>query len=295
MIPTPSRLPETRRLTDILPAGREGGLEFARIVDLLLFHEARREARTLNLFSDRAGDYGGMDSFADSGLRVISRVGYQYKFYPSPISNEHRSEIKAAIIKAQEAQQGKKQRRRLAKLVVVTPDDLTESGRREGGGDVTWFDGLSTELGCKFVLEHWGHRKLQALFLDTPALCLFYYPELVPEGATRRRSIDETRQRYDRNMQHLYGRIEFVGMSVYKPEATRGADGAHLNPRGDGPGAGRRPQRGRTPREPAGAAAPAGRSARHPGRPRLREIHTAQVPVPGRPLGAASGPLRCPA
>ena len=227
-MPTPTHLPETRRLTDILPAGREGGLEFARIVDLLLFHEARREGRTFNLFSDRAGDYGGMDSFADSGLRVISRVGYQYKFYPSPLSNEHRSQIKAAIIKAQEAQQGRKQRRRLSKLVVVTPDDLTESGRREGGGDVTWFDGLAIELGCKFALEHWGHRKLQALFLDTPALCLFYYPELVPEGRVRRRSIDETRQRYDRNMQDLYGRIEFVGMSVYKPEATRGVPMEHI-------------------------------------------------------------------
>jgi energy-coupling factor transporter ATP-binding protein EcfA2 len=227
-MPTPSRLPETRRLTDILPAGREGGLEFARIVDLLLFHEARRNGRTFNLFSDRAGDYGGMDSFADSGLRVISRVGYQYKFYPSPLSNEHRSGIKAAIVKAQEAQQGRKQRHRLTKLVVVTPDGLTESGRREGGGDVTWFDGLATELGCKFALEHWGHRKLQALFLDTPALCLFYYPELVPDGRVRRRSIDETRQRYDRNMQELYGRIEFVGMSVYKPEATHGVPMEHI-------------------------------------------------------------------
>ena len=38
----PSHLPETKRLSDILPMGREGGLEFARIVDLLLFHEARR-------------------------------------------------------------------------------------------------------------------------------------------------------------------------------------------------------------------------------------------------------------
>jgi len=227
-MPTPARIPETRRLTEVLPTGREGGLEFARIVDLLLFHEARREGRTFNLFSDRAGDYGGMDSFADSGLRVASRIGYQYKFYPSPLSNEHRAEIKAAIAKAQEAQQGRKQRRRLTKLVIVTPDDLTESGRREGGGDLSWFDDLRTELHCKLELEHWGHRKLQALFLDTPVLCLFYYPELVPEGAARRRTIDETRQRYDRNLQDLYGRIELVGMSVYKPEATRGVPMEHI-------------------------------------------------------------------
>jgi hypothetical protein len=94
-------------------------------VDLLPFHEARREGRTFNLFTNRAGDYGGMDSFADGGLRIASRIGYQYKFYPSPLSNEHRAEIKAAIAKAQQAQQGRKQRRRLSKLVSVTPDDLT--------------------------------------------------------------------------------------------------------------------------------------------------------------------------
>jgi hypothetical protein len=117
-------------------------------------------------------------------------VGYQYKFYPSPLSSEHRAEIKAAIVKAQNARQGEKQRRRLTKWVLVTPDDLTESGRREGGGDVTWFDRLQHDLHCKFALEHWGHRKLQALFLDTPALCLFYYPGLVPEGAARRRTIE---------------------------------------------------------------------------------------------------------
>jgi hypothetical protein len=227
-MPTPTRVPETRRLSEVLPAGREGGLEFARIMDLLLFHEARREGRTFNLFSDRAGDYGGMDSFADGGLRVASRIGYQYKFYPSPLSNDHRAEIKGAIAKAQQAQQGRKQRRRLTKLVIVTPDDLTESGRREGGGDVSWFDHLRTELHCKFELEHWGHRKLQALFLDTPALCLCYYPELVQKGAAQRRTIDETRLLYDQNLQDLYGRIEFVGMSVYKPEATRGVPMEHI-------------------------------------------------------------------
>lgn len=98
-MPTPTHIPETKRLTEILPTGREGGLEFGRIVDLLLFREARREGRTFNLFSDRAGDYGRMDSFTDSGLRVASRIGYQYKLYPSPFSNEHRAEIKAAVTK----------------------------------------------------------------------------------------------------------------------------------------------------------------------------------------------------
>jgi len=216
-MPTPNHLPETRPLSAILPKGRESGLEFARIVDLLLFHDARRHGRTLILFSDRAGDYHGLDSFADGGLRVEGRTGYQYKFYPSPLSDQHRQEIQKALTKVKEA--GRKHK--LEKWILVIPDDLTESGRKEGGGDVSWFDGLRKNLKLNFELEHWGHRKLQALFLETPSLCLYYYPELLPEGASRRRTIEETRQSYDKNLRDTYGRIEFVGMSVYKPEATR--------------------------------------------------------------------------
>ena len=53
------RLPEVKTLLDILPKGTEGGKEFARIVDLLLFHEARRSGGRTLLFSDAAGDYQG--------------------------------------------------------------------------------------------------------------------------------------------------------------------------------------------------------------------------------------------
>lgn len=217
-MPTPSRLPETRPLNEILPKGREGGLEFARIVDLLLFHEARRRGLTATLFSDRTGDYHGLDSFSDGELRLKGNIGYQYKFHPSPLSAKHRKEIEASLEKARDA--GKELT--LSKWILVTPDDLTESASRKDGGDVTWFQGLRKRLGLNFEPEHWGHRKLQALFLETPSLCLFYYPELLPDGHGRRRTIEETRTSYDTNLGDLHGRIEFVGMSVYKPEATRG-------------------------------------------------------------------------
>lgn len=77
-----NRLPETKCLSDILPKGREGGLEFARLVDLLLFYEARRQGQNMMLFSDRAGDYAGLDSFGGRPTRQYGRVGYQYKFPP---------------------------------------------------------------------------------------------------------------------------------------------------------------------------------------------------------------------
>ena len=43
------RIREVKTLYDILPKGAEGGKEFARIVDLLLFHEARRSGRNIAL------------------------------------------------------------------------------------------------------------------------------------------------------------------------------------------------------------------------------------------------------
>ncbi|MFN3076676.1 MAG: NACHT domain-containing protein [Alphaproteobacteria bacterium] len=206
---------EVRRLSELLPQGREGGNEFARIVDLLLFFEARQDGRTLTLFSDRAGDWGGLDSFEDGG-----NVGYQYKFFPSPLSSDHRREIADALAKCK----SQHEKTKIKKVIIVTPDDLVESSHKKGGGDVTWFRGLKASLSLPFDIEHFGHRKLQGLFAKAPALCLRYYPELVPEGSVRRNKIEETRRAYVDGMLRRYGRIEFVGMSVRKEEATRGVE-----------------------------------------------------------------------
>lgn len=217
-----TRLPETRPLSQILPLGAEGGHEFARIVDLLLFYEARRSDRNLTLLDDRAGDYKGLDSFHETGSRRVYRTGFQYKFFPSPFSDSHRKDIVASLSKARESALKQPKKTRLVKWILVTPDDLVESATRKGGGDVTWFSGLRSEMELPFEIEHWGHRKLQAQFLESPSLCLYYYPELVNRGQVRRRTFEDTRRFYLANLRGLYGRIEFVGMSVYKPEATRG-------------------------------------------------------------------------
>jgi hypothetical protein len=84
------RLPQVKTLYEMLPKGAEGGKEFARIVDLLLFHEARRAGKKITLFSDSAGDYYGLDSFEGDVFRKHGTTGYQYKFYPSPLSDNHR-------------------------------------------------------------------------------------------------------------------------------------------------------------------------------------------------------------
>lgn len=213
---SPKRLHDVKTLYEILPKGTEGGKEFARIVDLLLFHEARRSGKNITIFSDVAGDYFKMDSF-ESIFRKYGKIGYQYRFYPSPLSSNHRGEIEKSLKAIAENKDPK-----IKKWILVTPQDFIESSTRKDGGDVTWFESLPKKLGLKFEIEHWGHRKLQALFLETPSLCLFYYPELVPDGNTRKKTIQDTRKRYNDNLNTLYGKIEFVGMSVYKEEASRG-------------------------------------------------------------------------
>ncbi len=40
-----NRLPATKYLSDILPKRSEGGLEFAQLMDLLLFYAARRQGQ----------------------------------------------------------------------------------------------------------------------------------------------------------------------------------------------------------------------------------------------------------
>ncbi len=213
-----TRLPEVRPLSKILPAGTEGGKEFARIVDLLLFYKSNREGSAINIFSDRAGDYFGLDSFLDGDLRKQGAVGYQYKFYSSPLTDAHRRDIVSSLNRVKENQSSLK----LKRWIIVTPDDLTQSSLRASGGDVEWFQKLKLDPDLGFEIEHWGHRKLQALFIETTSLCLFYYPELIANGASRKKTIAEIRRVYDITFSETYRRIEFVGTSVYKPEATRG-------------------------------------------------------------------------
>jgi hypothetical protein len=218
------RVPEVKTLYEMLPKGTEGGKEFARIVNLLLFYEARRDGRNITLFDDAAGDYCGLDSFEEGGILRRRTIGYQYKFFPSPLSSNHRGNIEKSLKRVAENQKKLK----IKKWILVTPEDFVESSTRKDGGDVTWFKGLPEKLGVEFEIEHWGHTKVKSLFMETPSLCLYYYPELVHNGAALKKTIQDTRNRYNKNLDKLYHNIEFVGMSVYKPQAARGVPMEHI-------------------------------------------------------------------
>ncbi|WP_041258201.1 NACHT domain-containing protein [Fibrella aestuarina] len=215
-------LVQIKSLYQILPKGTVGGKEFAQIIDLLLYQEAKRNNRHITLFSDAAGDYRGLDSYEEDHKDSNKIIGYQYKFYPSPLSNEHRADIKHSLISAIE-----KNGKELAKWIIITPEDFIESSTRKSGGDVTWFNTLSNAAN-KVKIEHWGHKQILSLFLQSSSLCMFYYPDLVPDKITLKKTIQEVKARYDRALVVMHSLIEFVGMSVYKHEATRGVPMQHI-------------------------------------------------------------------
>ena len=106
------RLSKVKTLYEILPKGAEGGKEFARIVDFLLFYESRSTGKNITIFSDVAGDYHGLDRFEGDNFREHEKIGYQYKFYPSPFSSKHRSDIEKCLKKVAESQKKIKLKKR---------------------------------------------------------------------------------------------------------------------------------------------------------------------------------------
>lgn len=96
-----------------------------------------------------------------------------------------------------------------------------EAATRKTGGDVTWFSSLHDKHKLNFDIEHWGHTQLQALFLQNQTIGLYYYPELFENRKTLYKTIQQQRIQYDSALSKEHGRIEFVGMSVYKEEASR--------------------------------------------------------------------------
>ena len=69
-----TRLPAVPPLSQILPKGTEGGREFARIVDLLIFFDSRRRNVSSMLFSDASGDFAGLDSSEYEEFRLSIQV-----------------------------------------------------------------------------------------------------------------------------------------------------------------------------------------------------------------------------
>jgi hypothetical protein len=68
----------------------------------------------------------------------------------------------------------------------------------------------------------WGPEILLHSLSQVEPLCLRHFPELVPDGKNRLKKINSARAAYVRELIKLHSEIQFVGMSVYKEEASAG-------------------------------------------------------------------------
>lgn len=163
-------IPNVSTLFQRLRRGAEGGLEFARIIDQLLVADGQENGYPFQAFDDARGDAFGVDAFAKEGFRHSDQhVGYQYKFYGSPLSESARASIKRSLKKASV------QFPTLGTWILVTPEDLTKP-------DIEWFHSLgdSFEWVSNHVpmMLHWGHKRVLDLMLRYPHIGKQYYPEL---------------------------------------------------------------------------------------------------------------------
>jgi hypothetical protein len=168
-------IPNVTSLSKRIKEGSEGGNAFARFLNLLLIEESKKEGKKITTFSDAAGDYKGVDCIISEEHDYTT--GYQFKFYPSPLSSKHKTKIIEAI------RSGINKFGGLRELTIVTPDDLNIH-------DLSWFMEVEIQeakkvkmpdadiFEIKTLINHMGHSHIVSLALKFPFLGKKYFPEL---------------------------------------------------------------------------------------------------------------------
>ncbi len=153
-------IPNVSTLYQRINKGAEGGLEFARIINLLMLSESSKEDFQFTCYSDAAGDYKGVDSIMVKG---IIKSGLQYKFLPSPFKSDHRAQIKSSFKKAV------KEFSEMDQWILIIPEDPNRF-------DIMWAEEISKELDKPVII--WGHSKIISLMLSHRHIGEQYYPDL---------------------------------------------------------------------------------------------------------------------
>ena len=168
-------IPNVSSLYQRINKGSEGGGEFARLMNYLLTAEAKEEGWKIEPYSDASGDFQGLDAYAEIDKGYFE--GYQFKFFPSPLSAAHKTQIIEAIKSAME-----KSSEDMKMLHIITPEDLMKK-------DKEWFELVKKEhrkrikifenlYGEKTGIGHWGHTRILELMLRHPHIGKRYFPEL---------------------------------------------------------------------------------------------------------------------
>lgn len=155
--------------------GAEGGHEFARLCKKLLASYYHGHLSFLDLADDSIGDFKKSDArlrLLEYGKSTEIVILFQFKFYPSPLSSNHKHSIKKSFIEAANENPN------ACKWVIITPEDLNKL-------DFEWLNQVVEDSKEKLTkpenapqIEHWGHTKLITLLLQYKHIGIKYYPEL---------------------------------------------------------------------------------------------------------------------
>ena len=204
--------PAFRPLNRLLPQKEAGEAELQHIVMTLLRVDARRKnpaaesVRSLSI---------------SSGMWLVGTT-----LYVCQLSSGSKRDYGSLLNRFDELYKTLARDKRPTDVVVIAPDASSRSSR-------DFVDFLVETLPNRFQsnrrqrqlrLTLWDDAVLTEKLLAIPSLGLRYYPELLPRGRQRRQTINRTRQHYDQEFAKLYSKIQFVGMSVYKEEASSSVD-----------------------------------------------------------------------
>lgn len=128
--------------------GAEGGHEFARLLNQLMIAEANERGYEAIISSDSSGDYKGVDCILKQRWRQSERfiyTGVQYKFYPSSLSPQYKSDIRNSLKNAIEKFP------EMTSWILITPEDFSKR-------DMEWLDTLKEEFEYIMTMEEAAER-----------------------------------------------------------------------------------------------------------------------------------------
>lgn len=174
-------IPNVATLYQKIAKGAEGGLEFARIIKMLL--QAENDIKGTNLIaeSDASGDYMGLDAYIPGDKDFpLHTIGFQFKFYPAKLNSKQKQEIDKSISNALTGNKF------IQQYILITPEDFMKEQLvwfnvlKKKYENTYWADsnGLYRKSGLKLI--HWGHTKIIELVLKHGHIGNKYYPELFP-------------------------------------------------------------------------------------------------------------------
>jgi len=196
-------------LREALRRSPDGDRELEQILSILIRHDPEADDGGAAAAPERLAE--GLWSRGDS---------VYFCWLPCQAGWQNRDRILGPVLARLE---GAPDADRWRRLVAVVPDSLPGKVARRRDPD-RCLETFVQKLPGVVRQDLWDGRELRDRLLELPALALRYLPELLPGGAERRRQLSGVRRGYDRELERLYGRIQFIGMSVYKEEATASVD-----------------------------------------------------------------------